>query len=170
MTELKPTPEKGIENRGSTGIAGWASIVGWVITIAGGIAAFAGAFILLAGKDQWIGIGGDWSWRVGDIDPLWAVGLLAAGAIALVIGVTTMVLDMRAARQPARDPALHDLEVHLTAFVLANTFLWIQDLAIGGGIEYAYWVTIPWGLGLAAHALAYYTSRHGQRPGAPQPH
>lgn len=36
-----------------------------------------------------------------------------------------------------------------------NAFIWIQDIAIGGGVSYAYWITIPWGIGLAIHATTY---------------
>ena len=43
---------------------------------------------------------------------------------------------------------------------IVNAFLWLQDLATGGGLEYAYWTTIPWGIGLLAHAIAYATTRN----------
>ena len=45
--------------------------------------------------------------------------------------------------------------MHGTAFAIVNAFLWLQDIVAGGGLEYAYWPTIPWGIGLIAHALAY---------------
>ncbi len=50
------------------------------------------------------------------------------------------------------------LLVHTVVFVLVNAFLWIQDLLAGGGIDWAYWTTIPWGIGLAIHATVYKTS------------
>jgi hypothetical protein len=43
---------------------------------------------------------------------------------------------------------------HGVIFVLVNAFLWLQDIALGGGVDYAYWVTIPWGVGLAAQIVA----------------
>ncbi len=42
---------------------------------------------------------------------------------------------------------------------MVNRFIWLQAIAIGGGMEYAYWVTIPWAIGLAIHALAYISNR-----------
>jgi len=168
MTDPTLSPEARTRDEGSAGGAGWRSIVGWVLAIVGGIAALAGGFILVAGKDQYVGIGGDLSWRVGDIDQLLAVGLLAGGVIVAIVGLGIVALDTSAPRAPVRDRALRDLQVHATAFVLVNAFLWVQDVVIGGGVEYAYWVTIPWGIGLAAHAIAYLAGRRGQRPGAPQ--
>jgi hypothetical protein len=44
---------------------------------------------------------------------------------------------------------------HTGFFVVVNAFLWIQDIVAGEGLEYAYWITIPWGVGLISHALAY---------------
>jgi hypothetical protein len=41
-------------------------------------------------------------------------------------------------------------------FPPVNAFVWIQDFAIGGGLDYAYWVTIPWAIGLAIHAAIYF--------------
>ena len=32
---------------------------------------------------------------------------------------------------------------HAGTFVVVNAFLWIQDIVAGGGLEYAYWTTIP---------------------------
>jgi hypothetical protein len=44
---------------------------------------------------------------------------------------------------------------HTGLFVVVNAFLWAQDIVAGGGLEYAYWVTIPWGVGLISHGVAY---------------
>ena len=44
---------------------------------------------------------------------------------------------------------------HAGTYVIVNAFLWILDIAGGDGVQWAYWVTIPWGIGLAFHALAY---------------
>lgn len=46
---------------------------------------------------------------------------------------------------------------HIGAFVAVNTFLWILDIVQGGGVDYAYWTTIPWGLGLGFHIMAFST-------------
>ena len=47
------------------------------------------------------------------------------------------------------------LVIHGVVFALVNSFLWIQDLLAGGGIDWAYWTTIPWGIGLAIHGAVY---------------
>jgi hypothetical protein len=44
---------------------------------------------------------------------------------------------------------------HIAIFTVVNAFLWIEDIAAGGGLEYAYWVTIPWGIGLISHVSVY---------------
>ncbi|MFM7210698.1 MAG: hypothetical protein ACKOYQ_01640 [Actinomycetota bacterium] len=62
------------------------SVTRWVMTIVGGVFAFLGGFILLGDDDEYIGIGGEVSWRVGDIDALWGWGLLAGGLICSVPG------------------------------------------------------------------------------------
>ena len=33
--------------------------------------------------------------------------------------------------------------------------LW-QDLAGGGGLDWAYWAFVPWGIGLLSHAMAVF--------------
>ena len=55
-----------------------------VPAIVGVIALFMGLFILFAGEDQSVGLGGNLSWRVGDIDTAWAYGLLAVGAVLVL--------------------------------------------------------------------------------------
>ena len=50
---------------------------------------------------------------------------------------------------------------HVGAFVIVNAFLWIVDIAGGGGVEWAYWTTIPWGIGLAFHIAAYFIEERG---------
>ena len=81
---------EGAEITGSSG--GWRSAVAWILGIGGTIAVFMGLFILVASEDQYVGIGGDWSWRVGDITPEWGIGLLIGGIVALLIlGVGALV-------------------------------------------------------------------------------
>ena len=65
----------------------------WVLMILGGIAAFMGLFILVGDEEQYIGLGGDYSWQVGLVDPLWGWGLLIGGALFVIGGVL-----LRAAR------------------------------------------------------------------------
>ena len=59
----------------------------WLFGILGGIATFLGLFVLFADVDQWIGIGGDLSWRVGDISSTWAYGLLVGGLVLLILAL-----------------------------------------------------------------------------------
>lgn len=47
---------------------------------------------------------------------------------------------------------------HIGTYVVVNAFLWIIDIAGGGGLEFAFWTSIPWGLALAFHVLAYLLS------------
>jgi hypothetical protein len=61
------------------------------------------------------------------------------------------------ALQRVRD--LTDLLWHIGIFVAVNGFLWIQDAVAGGGIDYAYWTTIPWGFGLLIHIVAFFVRR-----------
>lgn len=63
------------------------------------------------------------------------------------------------ARARRRVKDLSTLLWHTGAYVVVNTFLWIQDIAGGGGLEYAYWTTIGWGIGLAFHHVAYFLGR-----------
>ena len=51
--------------------------------------------------------------------------------------------------------------IHVVVFALVNTFLWIQDIAGGGGVDWAYWTTVPWGIGLMIHAIVFFFSRGG---------
>ena len=61
------------------------------------------------------------------------------------------------ARKRVKD--LTDLLWHIGVFVVVNAFLWIQDIAAGGGLDYAYWTTIAWGFGLLLHILAFMFGR-----------
>ena len=40
---------------------------------------------------------------------------------------------------------------HAGAFILVNAYLWLQDIALDSGLDYAYQTTIAWGIGLAFH-------------------
>ena len=50
---------------------------------------------------------------------------------------------------------------HVFAFVVVNGFLWGIDIVNGGGVDWAYWVTIAWGLGLVFHVADYLFDRSG---------
>jgi hypothetical protein len=130
----------------------------WLFGIVGGIALFLGLFIFFAGDDQYVGIGGDLSWRVGDISSAWAWSLLIGGVVLLVVALVMLVAGRNRPARVAMGDRRAELLWHAGIFLVVNAFIWIQDLAIGGGLEYAYWVTIPWGIGLGAHAIAYYTN------------
>jgi hypothetical protein len=67
----------------------------WVLGIFAVTALFMGLFILFAGEDQSVGIGGDLSWRVGDIDVAWAYGLLAGGAVLALTTLAVLVQRRR---------------------------------------------------------------------------
>lgn len=134
----------------------------WALGIVGAIAAFVGGFILLGGDNQSIGLGGEVSWRVSEIDPSWGYGLLAGGAALLLIMLGLVVHDhRRATGSSAPSSGMADVLTHGVAFVAVNAFLWVQDIAIGGGLDYAYWITIPWGIGLAVHAITAYREERG---------
>lgn len=140
----------------------------WALGIVGAIAAFLGAFILLGGDEQSIGLGGEVSWTVGEIDPAWGYGLLIFGALAL-LGTLVLALRLRAMPKAtkAQRSGWSDVLGHAGVFLVVNAFLWIQDIALGDGLNYAYWVTIPWGIGLTAHALAQYVEQRRTTPRTP---
>ncbi len=141
-----------------------------LLGILGVICLGVGVVILAAGDDQYVGLGGDLSWRVGDIPEVAAWGLLIGGAVLLAVMVGMVLIGRSASvgQAGAKDRPRQELIVHATAFAIVNGFLWLQDFAAGGGIEYAYWTTIPWGIGLIAHAFAYLTVRNRakERPGS----
>lgn len=133
----------------------------WLLGILGGVATFLGLFVLFADSDQYIGIGGDLSWRVGDISSAWAYGLLAGGLVLLILALGIIFFGRTTAGRTARtEPTnLIDLYWHAGIFLVVNAFLWVQDFAIGGGLDYAFWTTIPWGVGLAIHAIVLFSQR-----------
>lgn len=50
---------------------------------------------------------------------------------------------------------------HIATFVIVNSFLWVIDL-LNGGPEWAFWVTISWGIGLLFHIAAYTIDSRGR--------
>jgi hypothetical protein len=83
---------------------------------------------------------------------------VVAVALAVALGLSSRSTAGAHAAQPPS--AWADWALHATIFLVVNAFLWVQDIALGDGLNYAYWVTIPWAIGLGAHAFACYA---GQR-------
>jgi hypothetical protein len=127
----------------------------WVLGIVGVIAAFLGVFVLFGGENQSLGLGGDLTWQVGDISSGWGYGLLIGGGVLLLLTLTLVVWERRHPRVHRQQSEFAGLMWHTGIFVVVNAFLWTQDIVAGGGLEYAHWITIPWGVGLISHALAY---------------
>ncbi len=146
-----------------TGGSGW-SFTEWLFGIVGGIAAFLGLFIMFGSEDEYVGLGGDLSWRVGDISSAWMYGLAFGGLALLAIAIFMAVAGRN--RPRVESTPLSDLVLHAGVFIAVNAFVWIQDFAIGGGLDYAYWLTIPWAIGLAIHAGVYF---FGPKPAAALP-
>lgn len=90
--------ESGGAASGGNPPSGWLRAIGWLLGIVGAIAVFLGLFILFAGENQSVGLGGDWSWRVGDIAAAWAYGLLAGGIVLLLIVLVTALAVVRRRR------------------------------------------------------------------------
>lgn len=156
MTVAHPTRTGRSERTG--GGPGW-RFGEWLLGIVGGIGLFLGLFVFFAGDDQYVGIGGDLSWRVGDISSAWAWSLLIGGVVLLLVALVMLAVGRgRPAGVAKSGRRSAELLWHAGIFLVVNAFIWIQDLAIGGGLEYAYWVTIPWAVGLGAHAITYYTT------------
>jgi apolipoprotein N-acyltransferase len=96
----------------------------------------------------------------GDISAAWAYGLFIGGAVLLLTALVMVIRGRdRVADVTAADRDRAGLWWHAGIFVVVNAFIWIQDIAIGEGVNYAYLITIPWGIGLAIHAVTYGRSR-----------
>ena len=50
---------------------------------------------------------------------------------------------------------------HVVVYVIINGFLWGLDWIQGGGIQWAYWITLTWLIGLAFHVAAYNIEERG---------
>ncbi len=48
-----------------------------------------------------------------------------------------------------------DLLWHVATFAIIIPMLWFIDLASGGGVNWAYWPTIGWGLAVAFHVASH---------------
>lgn len=67
------------------------------------------------------------------------------------------------AQQISEDRARHraryltGLLWHVGAFVVVNAFFWLLDGMVGeDGFQWAYWITLFWGLALAFHVVAWF--------------
>ena len=54
-----------------------------------------------------------------------------------------------------------DMMWHVATFVIINAFLWFLDLRVGGA-DWAFWVTVGWGLGVAFHVASYVIDTSGR--------
>lgn len=145
-------------------------ITEWALGIIGVIVASMGVVILTAGADQYVGLGGDLLWQVGDIAPAWGYGLVIGGVVLLLGALALRLWEVRHPQMHKEPSERAALITHIAVFVLVNGVLWAQDILAGGGLEYAYWVTIPWGVGLVAHIIAYLASaRHTGHTATPHP-
>lgn len=68
-----------------------------------------------------------------------------------------MSAESRAAR---RSGALTGVMWHVATFLIINAFLWFVDL-LQGGINFAYWVSITWGIAVAFHVAWYLITERG---------
>ena len=54
-----------------------------------------------------------------------------------------------------------DVMWHAATYLIVNGFLWAIDIIQGGGVNWAYWVSVAWGIGLAFHIAAYMLDERG---------
>jgi hypothetical protein len=60
---------------------------------------------------------------------------------------------------------VRDFYYHLMTYVLVNAMLIVIDLRVDGpspflGLDWAYWVIIGWGFGIAGHGIAVFFGEH----------
>lgn len=152
-------PTHGGQSHRSFGGPGW-RFTEWLFGIVGVISVILGLFIAFGGDDQSVGLGGDWSWEVGDISSVWIYAFLIGGGLLLAAAIVMLVVGRgRGEQAEASATPRTGLLWHTGIFLVVNAFIWVQDIAIGDGVNYAYWVTIPWGIGLTVHAFMYFRDR-----------
>lgn len=66
-----------------------------------------------------------------------------------------MTLDLRYEEARKRVAELRGFYIHLTLYFVVNTGLFLLDLFQGGGWWFM-WPALGWGIGLIAHAIAYF--------------
>ena len=61
------------------------------------------------------------------------------------------------AEDRARKRAKESIDVmwHVAAYAIVNIFLWFIDIAQGGGLNWAFWPTIGWGIAVVFHVASY---------------
>lgn len=59
--------------------------------------------------------------------------------------------ERRYERAKKRVDEIRDLYIHAGVYVCINAFLWLFDLVTGSGLDFAYFVTLLWGIGLVIH-------------------
>jgi uncharacterized membrane protein YhaH (DUF805 family) len=60
-------------------------------------------------------------------------------------------------RAQRRAKYLTGLIWHLGTFLIINAFFWLLDILVGqNGVQWAFWITLFWGLALLFHALAWF--------------
>ncbi len=48
-----------------------------------------------------------------------------------------------------------DVMWHVAIYAIVNIVLWAIDIAQGGGLDWAFWPTIGWGIAVAFHVASY---------------
>jgi hypothetical protein len=64
--------------------------------------------------------------------------------------------ELAVERAAKRVRELRDFYVHLAVYLVVNTGLVIIDLVQGGGLQWAQWVILGWGIGLVAHGVSVF--------------
>jgi hypothetical protein len=57
-------------------------------------------------------------------------------------------------RARERVEELKGFYIHLAIYVVINVGLYVIDFAQGDGLQWAYWVTIGWGIGILVHLVS----------------
>ena len=55
-----------------------------------------------------------------------------------------------------------DVMWHVSVYAIVNIFLWFIDIAQGGGLDWAFWPTIGWGIAVAFHVASHVIDDSGR--------
>ena len=71
--------------------------------------------------------------------------------------------SLERARRYVKD--VRDFYYHLMTYVLVNALLVVIDLRVSGpnqiaGLDWAFWVILGWGFGVAGHAVSVFFGEH----------
>ena len=103
----------------------------------------------------------------GEARELWFVWPLIGWGIGVAAHGLGILLEQRSAHVAwMKDEAKRGFAVHAFVFVAVNALLYVVDLVTGPGVQWAYWVTLGWGAGLAAHGYLAWRGG-GSQPVAP---